>query len=728
MSLTWLYYFIKPVLPWHVRIGLRRAVMTRRRKQFADVWPIAQGAAASPAGWPGWPDGKKFALVLTHDVEGAKGLQRVPELMRMEQRLGFRSSFNFVPEGGYSISAALRNRLEHAGFEVGVHGLRHDGKLYTSRKAFNSQAACIRSYLDGWRARGFRSPFMHHRLDWLHRLGVDYDMSTFDTDPFEPQPDSVMTIFPFWVSGGNGTGYVEMPYTLPQDFTLFVLFRERTVDIWKRKLDWLARHGGMVLINTHPDYMCFNGARPGRDEYPVHYYEEFLNYVKQRYAGQYWDALPRDVAAYYRTEVPLAERSSRKKICMVTHSIYERDNRVRRYAEALARRGDHVQVIAVAGPKSKAESETLSGVTVHRVQRREHNERTKWSFAYRLIRFLTVSSLRLTQLHSRSRFDVVHVHNVPDFLVFSAWYPKLTGAKLILDIHDIVPEFFASKFGANKRNRYVRLLEYIEKASAWFVDHVIVSNHLWRSKLLQRSATPDKCSVMLNHVDPGIFYRRPRTRRDDRFVILFPGGLQRHQGLDVAIAAFDVIKDEFPLSEFHIYGDGGMKLELIAMVAQLGLQQRVRFFDSLPIDQIAQVVANADLGIVPKRADSFGNEAYSTKIMEFMSQGVPMVVSRTKIDTFYFNEKQVHFFDSGDPLSMANALREVMLNDRLRQQLVTAGLNYAEEHGWENKRQDYLDLVDSLSSEAERLNHDPMLPFGLNNRTYGSPVVASVER
>src|SRR4029079_8065841 len=110
-------------------------------------------------------------------------------------------------------------------------------------------------YLQEWGAVGFRSAFMFHKLDWLHDLNILYDASTFDTDPFEPQPDGVNTIFPFWTAGSFGRGYVELPYTLAQDSTLFLVLRERGPEIWKQKLDWIAAHGGMALLNTHPDYM-----------------------------------------------------------------------------------------------------------------------------------------------------------------------------------------------------------------------------------------------------------------------------------------------------------------------------------------------------------------------------------------------------------------------------------------------------------------------------------------
>jgi peptidoglycan/xylan/chitin deacetylase (PgdA/CDA1 family) len=296
------YYLIKPLLPWSVRIFLRRRRAISRRAAFADSWPIDERAGATPPNWRGWPEGKQFALVLTHDVEGAKGLQRVQQLMEVERRHGFRSSFNFVPKGEYHLSEELRRTLESDGFEVGVHGLEHDGKLYASETRFAEKASRVREYLRDWNASGFRSPFMQHRLTWVHQLGVEYDASTFDTDPFEPEPDGVGTIFPFWVSGPAGTGYVELPYTLAQDFTLFVVLREPSIDIWKMKLDWVAAHGGMALLNVHPDYICFQG-KPARDEYPISHYEDFLKYLKARYQSQYCSALPRDLAAFYRSSI-----------------------------------------------------------------------------------------------------------------------------------------------------------------------------------------------------------------------------------------------------------------------------------------------------------------------------------------------------------------------------------------------------------------------------------------
>lgn len=227
--------------------------------------------------------------------------------MELEERLGFRSSFNFVPER-FKVPSSLRKDLLNRGFDIGVHGLKHDGKLFSSRKVFQERAIRINHYLKEWNSVGFRSPAMHHNLGWVHDLDIKYDASTFDTDPFEPQADGVSTIFPFWVQGDtNGGGYIELPYTLPQDFTLFVLMKEKTISTWRQKVDWIAEKGGMVLVNVHPDYMNFDHKRLGLEEYPVKYYMDFLEYVRNRYKVQYWHALPKEMAHFWKEKMVIKE-------------------------------------------------------------------------------------------------------------------------------------------------------------------------------------------------------------------------------------------------------------------------------------------------------------------------------------------------------------------------------------------------------------------------------------
>jgi hypothetical protein len=298
-----LYYSIKPALPRAVQIALRRRTILLQLPTVGAVWPIDPPAGAAPLGWGGWPSGKKFALVLTHDVESERGLERSIRLAGLERELGLKSAFNFVPER-YPVNPRIRHELQENGFEVGVHDLRHDGRLYQSERTFSMNAVLINKYMKSWGCVGFRSASMYHRLEWMHYLRIEYDSSTFDTDPFEPQPDGLRSIFPAWIPGrGDGEGCVELPYTLPQDMTLFVLLRQKDTRIWKEKLEWIAEKGGMALLNTHPDYMNWTGEKAKVDEYPHEYYLEFLRFVLSKYHGQFWPALPREVAAFWKSSM-----------------------------------------------------------------------------------------------------------------------------------------------------------------------------------------------------------------------------------------------------------------------------------------------------------------------------------------------------------------------------------------------------------------------------------------
>lgn len=294
-----LYYSLKPILPRSFQLALRRQYVRIKMLTCTECWPIDKRSAQAPPDWTGWPQEKRFAFIITHDVDGARGYARCRALAELEKEMGFRSSFNFVPEG-YRVEPGLRKYLKDNGFEVGLHGIRHDGKLYRTREIFVRNASIINSYLREWDCVGFRSPSMHCVLDWIHSLDVEYDASTFDTDPFEPYPAGVQKIFPFTVkAASNGRGFVELPYTLPQDFTLFVLMRHRTNEVWKRKLDWIADQGGMALINVHPDYMKFDGKKCGNEEYPADLYWDFLSYIRNSHQSSYWHVLPRDMARYW---------------------------------------------------------------------------------------------------------------------------------------------------------------------------------------------------------------------------------------------------------------------------------------------------------------------------------------------------------------------------------------------------------------------------------------------
>ena len=314
MLLNHIFYTLKPLIPRRIQINLRRRMAGYKRRKYAHIWPIDPNAATPPPGWRGWPEGKQFALVLSHDVDTRRGYENVLKLAELEESMGFRSQFNFVPERYGKISLDLLDELRCRGFGIGVHGLKHDGKLFRSKATFDKSAPQINYYLRQWGTRGFTAPSMIRNHKWMHDLEMDYCTSTFDTDPFEPQLEGAGTIFPYWVrNSASYSGFLELPYTLVQDYTLFVILGENSIDIWKHKIDWIASNGGMALLNSHPDYMDFE-RNDGEELYPVKHYIDFLKYVQHRYKSLYFHALPSVLASRLPYDfLPAAEAKPKPK-------------------------------------------------------------------------------------------------------------------------------------------------------------------------------------------------------------------------------------------------------------------------------------------------------------------------------------------------------------------------------------------------------------------------------
>ena len=287
-----IYYRLRPLVP----VALRRYLQGHRGLVVEDDWfmpddfirslagSIADESAAMRIIHP-WPDGEQFCFVLTHDVDTSEGLQNVLRVAQVEEELGFRSSWNIVPHK-YNIDPGLIRELKSRAFEIGIHGYNHDGRLYASKRIFDQRVPAINEAIETYGAAGFRSPMVHRNLQWLQALNIEYDASCFDVDPFQATPGGVGGIWPF-IAGK----FVELPYTLPQDHTLFIALQQQDCRIWERKLDFIVRNHGMALMLTHPDYLTCDRN--------LSLYRDFLMRVRDR--GGYWHALPRDVTAWWKS-------------------------------------------------------------------------------------------------------------------------------------------------------------------------------------------------------------------------------------------------------------------------------------------------------------------------------------------------------------------------------------------------------------------------------------------
>jgi glycosyltransferase involved in cell wall biosynthesis len=415
---------------------------------------------------------------------------------------------------------------------------------------------------------------------------------------------------------------------------------------------------------------------------------------------------PSPLSGIYSLHRPAPASSMR--VCLLKYGFYENAASLMQFATSLADRGDSVEVIAL-GRIGQAQSEWIGGVRVRRVSTRTVNERHRLTYLLRVLMFFFRSMLLLTVRHIKRPYHVIHVQSVPDFLVFAAAFAKLLGARVILDAHEAVPEFYASKFHEGRHSLGFRALLWMEKLTATFADHILIPNPLWYKRFVARSSRPEKCSFMRYLPDPRIFYPRSRQRLDPRFLMIYPGTLNVHQGLDVAIRAFARLSECFPAAEFHIYGEGPAKAQLLRLTKSLGLNLRVHFYDMVPKNRLPDLLSAYDLAIVPKRAScSFGNEAESTKILELMAVGVPVVVARTRIDSLYHSEKTVQFFESGDDASLADCILRLANNPALRQRLVANGCDYFLNNNWDTVKPIYLTIVDSLSSPRTATVEAPM--------------------
>lgn len=296
-----IYYLLKPYLPRSVIIRMRQKYNFLLNGGSAMDWPIESryvkfqreilrlvlllSEKEEIAFRYFWPNGKRYAFVLTHDIESAEGQRLAPVLADMEEALGFYSMFNFVPEE-YPLDWGLVRDLRERGFEIGVHGLKHDSKMFDTYTRFAQRSVLINQYLQEFQAHGFRTPLMIRNPDWMQLLDMEYDLSFFDTDPYEPMPGGVMSIWPFTTGR-----FIELPYTLPQDCTLYEVMHETSPQIWFEKIEFIKKYHGMALVNVHPDYSGKGRVRE--------IYQTFLSVMSTR-AG-YWHALPQEVVTWWKT-------------------------------------------------------------------------------------------------------------------------------------------------------------------------------------------------------------------------------------------------------------------------------------------------------------------------------------------------------------------------------------------------------------------------------------------
>jgi glycosyltransferase involved in cell wall biosynthesis len=386
---------------------------------------------------------------------------------------------------------------------------------------------------------------------------------------------------------------------------------------------------------------------------------------------------------------------------MVVFSHYPSDPRVRREAEALAQAGMQVEVICLKD-EHESGTEVVNNVRVHRLpvrQKRSGRLRYLWEYAL----FILLAFIKLTRLHFERRYRLVHVHNMPDILILSALMPRLAGAKIILDLHDPMPELFITKYAIGPSHPIIRALIFLEKCSIRLADLVLTPNLAFRDLFIARGCPGHKIHVVMNSPLESIFCSNHHDEEakvassSERFVLMYHGLIAERHGVDTALKAIARVRAQIPPLVFEVYGNGdGFVEDFLELRAKLQLTDIVNYHGYVPQEIIARQIPRIDVGIIPNKKTLFTNINFPTRIFEYLCMGKPVIVPRTKGIRDYFKEDALHFFEPGDVASLAETILQVYRNPAARQSVLARGMAVYRAYTWQKQQQYFVDLIEGL--------------------------------
>jgi glycosyltransferase involved in cell wall biosynthesis len=392
-------------------------------------------------------------------------------------------------------------------------------------------------------------------------------------------------------------------------------------------------------------------------------------------------------------------------LCMIAYTYYARDPRVRREAEALVEVGHSVSFITLR-EKGEHSREIVNGVQLIRLPLgRWRGSSAGYLLSYFL--FFILASIYLTTLHPRRRFDLIHINNMPNFLVFCGIIPKLFGARLILDIHDPMPELFSSIFPGRLNNFFQRLLRLEERVSERFVDQVITVSDGMRQLLSSRGIRAERIEIIMNLPDPSIFGRVQRApSHPGTFTLIYAGTISRRHNLDIAILALDSLRDEMPDLNLKIVGDGPEVPHLKQLAADKHLTDRILFEDSVPLDKVPGLLAGADAAIASYAEDLFGAIVFPTKAVEALMVGIPVICARTETVLHYLDETIMFYYEPGVPVSFAEQIRLMRSNPDLTAQKQESASRFLLTSNWIVEKKRFTAIIGRLLAGDTQDIHD----------------------
>lgn len=391
-------------------------------------------------------------------------------------------------------------------------------------------------------------------------------------------------------------------------------------------------------------------------------------------------------------------------ICLVLQGVYDIDPRVRRKAEALVSAGYSVDVLALRAAKGE-KAYSVNGVNVRTVSlTKERGSLLRYAFEY--FAFFLWACFRLTVGTFRRRYAAIDVNTLPDFLIFAGVFARWMGARLVLDMHEITPEFYISKYGVAENSWLVRSLKIIEKCSFDFADRVMTINEPIQDLLVRRGLPRSKSTVVMNAVDEVRFAADSNAEasrpQSDKFVMMYHGTLTALYGLDIAVEAFALAHQAMPGAELWILGSGSEKEKLAILARERGVASKVKLIGQVPARDIPAWLSQCTVGILPIRRDVFLDFAFPNKLPEFIVAGKPVLISRLRAICYYFSDAALAYFQPNDPADLAKQMVQLYGDRASLPHMVTKAREEYEPIRWEIMKQRYLALVGELHGMTVR--------------------------
>lgn len=381
---------------------------------------------------------------------------------------------------------------------------------------------------------------------------------------------------------------------------------------------------------------------------------------------------------------------------MVAYTNYLTDARPRREAEALAARGDKVDFLALR-EEGRPSTERIEGVGVVRVMMERYRGGSTLLYIGNYVLFFLLATFKTAFLFVKYRYDVIYVHTMPDFMVFAASIPKTFGAKVVLDMHDTMPELYMSKFGLGDRHFLIRLVAFQERLSANFADRIVCVHHPHRDVLVNRGIDRQKATILMNLPDPRIFDNNQHTSPVQRghVRLVYHGTVARRLGLDLAIEAFSKVLHTFPHARFDIFGDGDFADQLEENIHRLNIDRSVYFSRKFfRVDEIPTLLRGATVGVIANRKDLATKYMLPVKLLEYVYLGIPVVAPRLQTICYYFPEDCIAYFEPEHADELAAALVRLHSDKGERERLMSRSKAFFNEYSWERMRENLFSVVD----------------------------------